>query len=193
MRSSLFALVAGVMLAAAEAAQADNGMLYVGAGLSRDSVDGITNNGFSLSDIDNTSWKALIGVRPVSYFGIEADYLDLGGQTTNIDNANAIYVHTSYRAFTGYAVGYLPIPVPFLDVFGKAGLTRWTSSGNSSFFGPPPPGLFSLSDNGTEFAWGFGAQAHLGNLAGRLEYEGFNLPNTNGARMLSLDLILYLM
>ncbi len=190
MRKLLLALAAPLALAAAAAAHADNGLLYVGAGLSRDSVDGITNNGFSLSDLDNTSWKALIGVRPVSYFGIEADYLDLGGQTTVLPTET---VHTSYRAFTGYAVGYLPIPVPFLDVFGKAGLTRWTSSGNSSFFGPPPPGLFSLSDNGTEFAWGVGAQAHLGNLAARLEYEGFNLPNTNGARMLSLDLILSLM
>jgi outer membrane immunogenic protein len=189
MRKSLLALIAPALLAAAAVARADNGLLYVGAGISHDSVDGINVNGFSLSDLDNTSWKALVGVRPVSYFGIEGDYLDLGGQRTQDAFGSA---HTSYRAFTGYAVGYVPLPVPFLDVFGKAGLTRWSSSGSTGFFAPPP-GLFSLSDNGTEFAWGVGAQVHLGNLAARLEYEGFNLPNTNGARIASLDLILYLM
>ena len=91
--------------------------------------------------------------------------------------------HVNYKAFTGYAVGYVPIPVPFLDIFGKAGLARWSSSGSSSFGGP---GLFSLSDSGTQFAWGIGAQVHVGNFGGRLEYENFGVRNTNGANLVSL-------
>jgi hypothetical protein len=79
--------------------------------------------------------------------------------------------------------------VPYLDVFGKAGLARWQSSGSTSFGGP---GLFSLSDEGTQFAWGIGAQAHVGNFGARLEYENFSIRNTNGANIVSLSVFLNL-
>jgi len=41
-----------------------------------------------------------------------------------------VNANPTYKAFAGYAVGFLPIPVPFLDVDGKAGLARWSSSGS---------------------------------------------------------------
>jgi hypothetical protein len=170
---------------AASAAQADSGYFYVGAGISKDKLSNITApNGTALSDLDNTSWKVYAGVRPVSLFAVEADYLDLGSQTSTFVGGSA---RTSYKAFAGYAEGYLPIPVPFLDVFGKAGFARWNQSGSTT------GGLFSLSRNGTEFAWGGGAQLHVGNIGGRLEYEHFNIPNTNGARLFSLSVYLNIM
>ena len=162
---------------AAGVAHADNGTFYVGAGVSRDNLKNIT---FTATDLNSTNWKIWAGLRPISVFAVEADYIDLGSQTVSNPAGST---HVNYKAFTGYAVGYVPIPVPFLDIFGKAGLARWSSSGSSSFGGP---GLFSLSDNGTQFAWGIGAQVHVGNFGGRLEYENFGVRNTNGANLVSL-------
>jgi hypothetical protein len=48
----------------------------------------------------------------------------------------------------------------------------------------------SLSTNGSEFAWGIGAQAHISMVGARLEYENFNIPNTSGARVASLSVFL---
>lgn len=168
---------------AAGVAHADNGTFYVGAGIARDNLKDITA---TASDLNSTNWKIWAGLRPMSVFAIEADYIDLGSQT--ISNP-ATSTHVDYKAFAGYAVGYLPIPVPYLDVFGKAGLARWNSSGGSSIPGGP---FFSLSDEGTQFAWGIGAQVHVGNFGGRLEYENFSIRNTNGANIVSLSVFLNL-
>lgn len=168
---------------AAGVAHADNGTFYVGAGIARDNLKDITA---TASDLNSTNWKIWAGFRPISVFAIEADYIDLGSQTINNPVTST---HVDYKAFAGYAVGYLPIPVPYLDVFGKAGLARWNSSGGSSFPGGP---FFSLSDEGTQFAWGIGAQVHVGNFGGRLEYENFSIRNTNGANIVSLSVFLNL-
>jgi hypothetical protein len=169
---------------------ADDNLFYIGAGISRNSVSDITNSGASFSDIDNTSWKVLAGFRPISPFAVEVDYMDLGSQTnTFFTGAES---HSDAKAFAGYAVGFLPIPVPFLDVYGKAGLARWRLDGTSGF--PAQPGnFFAFSNQGTEFAWGVGTQAHIGNIGGRLEYEDFKIPNTNGAKVFSLSFILSLL
>jgi len=177
----LLALLA--LALAAGAAHADNGTFYVGAGIARDNLKDITA---TASDLNSTNWKIWAGFRPISVFAVEADYIDLGSQTINNPVTST---HVDYKAFAGYAVGYLPIPVPFLDVFGKAGLARWNSSGGSSIPGGP---FFSLSDEGTQFAWGIGAQAHVGNFGGRLEYENFSIRNTNGANIVSLSVFLNL-
>jgi opacity protein-like surface antigen len=183
-----FPLMALAVTLGAGVAQAGNGLFYVGAGISRDKLSNVSSNGFGLRDLDNTSYKVLAGFRPISLFALEANYLDLGSQTTNFVDVSA---HTNYHAFAAYAVGFLPVPMPYLDLFGKAGLARWNSSGTSTVF--PSGSLFSLSDNGTSFAWGAGAQIHVGNIGGRLEYENVNIPHTNGAQIISLSVILSLL
>jgi opacity protein-like surface antigen len=188
-------LVSALALAAgAGAARADeedfSGRLYVGAGLSKDKLGGITHTGVPFSDIDKTSWKVLAGFRPVKVLGVEADYLDLGNRTSTF--INGVSSHADAKAFAGYAVGFLPLPVPFLDVFGKAGVARWKLNGSQSSGSLPRSGFFAFSDQGTEFAWGAGAQAHIGNIGGRLEYERFQIPNTSDARVFSLSVILSL-
>lgn len=172
-------LLALVLALGAGLAHADNGIVYLGAGLSNDNLRDVAATN---SNLNSTSWKVWAGVRPISLFAVEADYIDLGSQSVASPGGGT--THLSYKAFAGYAVGFLPIPVPWVDVFGKAGLARWNSSGST---GPgAPPGLFSLSDNGTEFAWGIGGQAHLGNFGARLEYESFSIRNTSGANIVSL-------
>jgi hypothetical protein len=185
MRKLLLALA---LTLAAGAAYADNGLLYIGAGLANDDLRDIAATNSNLS---STNWKVWAGVRPISLFAVEADYMDLGSQNVTTTTVPANTTHLSYKAFAGYAVGYVPIPIPYLDVFGKAGLARWTSSGNTT---PPYPGpLFSLSDNGTQFAWGVGAQLHFGNVGARLEYENFSIRNTGGVNLVSLSVFLNLL
>jgi hypothetical protein len=172
-----------VLTLGSAAARADD-LFYIGAGISSNKLSGITNGGISYASIDHTSWKALAGVRPVSFFAVEVDYTDLGsGSGTFFGMRNT---STDAKAFAGYAVGFLPLPVPFLDLYAKAGLSRWQLNGSST----QGTGLFSFSDSGTEFAWGAGAQVHFGMIGARLEYENFNIPSTSGAQIVSLDVLL---
>jgi outer membrane protein with beta-barrel domain len=186
----LIVLAAAVVTGTARADDSFNGLLYVGAGLSKNKIDGITHTGVPFDDLDQTSWKVLAGFRPIQPFAIEADYLDLGSHSSTI--IGGATAHTDAKAFAGYAVGFLPIPVPFLDVFGKAGVARWKLNGSEGAPSAPPAGLFAFSDQGTEFAWGAGAQAHIGNIGGRLEYERFRIPNTSDAQIYSLSVVLSL-
>jgi len=50
------------------------------------------------------------------------------------------------QVFAAYAVGFLPIPVPFLDIYGKAGLATSKLSTDQ--------GGLAASNHSTEFAWG---------------------------------------
>jgi hypothetical protein len=180
-----------VLALGAGVAQADNGTLYIGAGLTNDNLRDIAATN---SNLNSTNWKVWAGFRPISVFAVEADYMDLGSQNvTSMFVSGSSTTHIDYKAFAGYAVGYLPIPMPYVDVFAKAGLARWTSSGGNTIISPPTGNqFFSLSDNGTQFAWGAGGQLHIGNLGARLEYESFSIRNTSGANLVSLSVFLNL-
>ena len=190
-------LIVTVLALGAAIARADNGMLYLGAGITRDTLKDIAaTNG----DLDSTNWKVYAGFRPMSLLAVEADYIDLGSETLNgfggsgaasLPGTPPPSTHLQYKAFAGYLVGFAPIPVPYLDVFGKIGAARWTSSGGTYLPGETSS-FFSLSDNGTNFAWGVGGQVHVGNFGGRLEYENFNIRNTDGANVVSLSVFLNL-
>src|SRR5437588_5385514 len=67
MRTGLFM---AVLALGAGTAHADNGFIYVGAGVSKDKLSNIAPSG-GLADIDKTSWKVLAGLRPVSTFRSE--------------------------------------------------------------------------------------------------------------------------
>lgn len=173
MRRLLLIPLLTLAAASAQATGLVGANVYAGAGIMSASVDNLHGTGFN---IDNTSFKALAGLR-LSLLGAEVDYYHLGSESRSFyfggANANA-------RAFAAYAVGYLPLPI--LDFYGKLGLDRWQLSGSSA-----SPALFRFSESGTKLAWGVGAQAHFGNLVGRLEYERLNMANTDGARIVSLD------
>jgi hypothetical protein len=129
-----------------------------------------------------------------------ADYIDLGSENvtpppaatpvcppgTTCGPGGPSTTHLDYKAFAAYAVGYLPIPVPWVDVFAKAGVAHWTLSGSA------PPAI-SLSDNSSQFAWGAGGQVHMGDFGARLEYEAFSIRGTSGATLVSLSVFLNLL
>ena len=169
----------------ASVAHADNGSFYFGAGITSNKLNDIVLQGNNFPDIDSTSWKVFAGFRPIRVFAVEADYLDLGSKT--VEGACTVCCMAACRgitqsdaqAFAAYALGFLPIPVPFLDIYGKAGLARSKLNTNES-------GL-ATSNRGTEFAWGVGVQAHISLVGARLEYEDLKVPNSSGAKVASLS------
>ena len=171
-------LLAGVLVLAGSAVEAADGV-YLGAGIGKSNLDNVFGDGFSL-DSNGVSWKALVGFRPIDFFAVEANYLDLGNQTKNfgpgVQSANA-------KAFAAYGMGILPLP--YLDFFAKLGAARWQLDGSISGSGQ----FFAFDNHGTQFAYGSGAQANWGNFSVRLEYDGFQIRNTDGLAMYSVDAI----
>jgi hypothetical protein len=140
---------------------------------------GTTPAAFSAHD---TGWKAVIGVRPISFVGAELEYIDFGTAHGSIPGTFLVGnvqgdLHSNATALVG--VGYLPLPVPLLDIYVKAGVARYqTSDGFSS--GPlscrePLACIIGVSYpmNRTDarFAYGVGTQVKLAAFAIRAEYE----------------------
>lgn len=171
-------LLASALVLAADAAHADDLLgFYAGAGITRAKMEDIFHTNFNLS---NTSWKIYAGIRPIGFpIGMDVDYMDLGNAAAGTFKGIA---HADAKAFAAYAVGYAPIPVPNIDLYAKGGLARWQFNGSYT-----QPSLFSVSDNGTNFAWGLGGQVHfLGRLAVRLEYEHFNVRDADNVQLYTL-------
>ncbi len=169
MRMLLPALILGLAGTAAQAA--DNGF-YLGGGVSQAQVDDIFDSDI---DLDNTAWKVIAGFRPLDLFAVEANYLDLGSEQTVFGRANA-------KALSAMGLLYLPIPVPLLGVYAKAGVVRWELDGSVT------GNIARFDEDGTEFAWGGGAQLNFGSLSARLEYDNFDIENTDGVNVFSLGL-----
>lgn len=66
------------------------------------------------------------------------------------------------------------------------GVARWLSTYSNTFTFQGTACGHSVSDSGTEFAWGAGGQVRIGNFGARLEYEAFKISGTNGANVVSL-------
>ena len=163
------------------ATTADTG-LYVGAGYVRAQVNNVFGTSGYGFKIDDNAWKAIVGFRPIPPFAVEANYVNLGHQSQGLLGGYNPSGHADARAFDIFGVGLLPLgPV---DIYGKAGGARWTLSGNLQ---GPNSTLFALNRDGTSFVWGAGIQTHWGPIGGRLEYEHFQMPYTDGARLFSAD------
>jgi OmpA-OmpF porin, OOP family len=174
MRKSL--LLGGALALAAGAAHADPVLgMYVGAGALQSNVD---NAGDLDLDIHDKEWKLFAGIKPVaSPLGFEAEYVDFGSITTP-------FAHTSADAWAFDAIGHLPLPVPFTTVYAKAGLSRWDVSGSVAGF----PAL-QFSDTSSQFTYGAGVQVQVQGLGARLEYEHFNIADTNGANVFTIGVL----
>lgn len=157
-RQALAALGATAALAfAAVPAQAQGipGVdFYVGAGIGQSSAD--VSNTVGDFDEKDFAWKAFVGLRAVSYLGAELDYIDFGKPNGDGDTFK-------YKGFAGFGLFYVPIPLPVLDVYLKAGLARVDVD---------VPSL-DISNDDTKFAFGGGVQLKVGSFAVRAEYEQY--------------------
>jgi hypothetical protein len=176
-----------VLAIGANAAQADNGLFYFGAGITSNSAESIGVQGIdnSFPKISSTSWQVFAGFRPIKLFAVEADYLDLGGSANTFQSCVTvgscpIVWKSEAKAFAGYALGFLPIPLPNLDIYGKAGLASYKLNRSITSYGSSGAvyNSYEFPDRSTVFTWGAGVQAHIGIIGGRLEYEGFDKAST---------------
>jgi OOP family OmpA-OmpF porin len=169
---------AGLALVATCASAADNG-IYLGAAVSGDAT---LKGGQFQSDLDikNRPYKLILGIRPIDMFGVEANYVDFGNAKQTLLTPD-IGIDASAKFYDAFAVGYLPLPL--VDLYAKAGLVRWNTDVRLTTIAGPQP---RISDSGTGFAYGAGAQVRFGSLAARLEYERFEVSNSDRVDMLSL-------
>jgi hypothetical protein len=178
--------VKGAVLAAAAAlcsrtyADENSAGLYAGASLGIADVrsNGYANVDYYGFDEHHAAWKVFGGVRPIAPLGLEADYLDFGDASAG---AHYSYDSGSSNARAGvlYAVGYLPVPLPLLDVFGKFGIARLYQDTSLNYPVACVPGhecaqYFGLLREDvwtTAVAYGAGVQAKFANIGLRAEYE----------------------
>jgi hypothetical protein len=181
---------------------------YVGAGLGGATVHqdfyDIGDDAFrSFSDNQRFAWKVMMGIRPITWAGAELEYLDLGsaklGSSDFVpgDPSSGEFLggNSAARAGAGFAVGYLPLPVSGMDLFGKVGVTRLQmpyryadglpssscpSSGACEIF-------VSHHDVDTGPGYGGGAQFHFSAFAVRAEFERLST-NIGDPHMVSLGL-----
>ncbi len=138
--------------------------LYAGAGVGRATVNQtqFDDYGDVFRHIDGQplGWNAVIGVRPIPILGAEAEYIDFGNKHLA---AGAPFVLGGYtqqflggeahdRAGAVFAVGYLPLPIPWVEPFAKLGWAQiWEHDSYSGIYAIPvngvPIGQASASQN----------------------------------------------
>jgi opacity protein-like surface antigen len=187
--------ISGTLLAVVAAgtcagsASADNLLgFYAGAGIGESTVRSdnayVPDYGYFEHD-HHTAWKAIIGVRPLPFVGAELEYIDFGhpGGDNNYYNDYRYYGPDSHpRAIAAFGVGHLPLPLPFLDIYGKAGAARLHTNVNGFDGSHCPPYAQCIAPNAsqsqwdTRFAYGAGIQSRFWGLSVRAEYERINSP-----------------
>jgi hypothetical protein len=166
---TFISVVTLAMCVAAGGAGAVERGFYLGGALGQ-SDSGLSAGNVNYSDTD-VGYKLIAGFRPIKLLAVEVNYVDLG-------KTNSSGVEAKTKAFDGFVMGFLPLPV--VDIYGKVGAVAWKT--NASATG------FSLDHSGTDLAYGAGVQMHLGAVAARLEYEGFDVKQASTPTLLSLGL-----
>jgi hypothetical protein len=178
--------VFGLMCLQPAFAQSNPFGLYAGLGVGRSTM----GNGYEVFDPYDLSatpfakselgWKALIGVRPIPWVGAELEYIDFGTSRAGAEpaaivggfnNGQFLGGSAADRAGAIFAVGYLPVPRGWPELFGKVGWARlWGSYSytSESYLGAS---YISQTADSRGLAFGGGVQMHFGGLGVRAEYE----------------------
>lgn len=153
------------------ATAADNG-IYVGLSVGQANVE-LTEEVIDETlrfDGDDTGFKVIAGIRPLDWLAIEANYVNFG-------KAKDSGLEIDADGISAFAVGFLPVgPV---DLFAKGGLVSWDSEIGTR-------GITLSRDDGTDLAYGVGAQFRLGSLSLRAEYEVFDIDDVDDVNMFSI-------
>jgi opacity protein-like surface antigen len=153
-KSAAVAALATLSLAALapQAAAADNGF-YIGGGISQANTE-LSFEGFGSDDVDDTGFKIIGGWRPLDFLAIEANYIDLGGDSEDGTSIDSSVISVS---------GLLLAEIGIVDLYARAGMANWDTK--FEFDGD------SVSDDGWEPTYGVGVGVHFGSVGVRAEYE----------------------
>jgi hypothetical protein len=166
------AAVAACSLFSVPALAADNG-IYLGASVGQSNVK------YDELDLDfdasATGYKVIAGWRFLDWLAVEGNYVDLG---SGDDRVLGEKVESDVNGVTLSAVGFLPVgPV---DLFARVGAINWSADLDA-------PGLgIRGSDDGTDLAYGVGAQFRVWSLSVRGEYERFDISDADTVDMVSI-------
>lgn len=167
MKKLVFAAAAALCLATPVLA-ADDGGIYVGAGVGSMGVD---LGGFSGDDV---GFKVLGGWMFNPYIGAELEYIDGG---TAEDRGFEIDI----SGFNASLRGAYPFSDQF-SVFAKVGMMFWEADVTS----------FEVSgtDDGEDVSWGVGLGFDFtDNLGATVEYQGFEIEDTDTVDLISAALV----
>jgi hypothetical protein len=147
------------------AVAADNGF-YLGGSLGQanlqidDLSNGVATDDF---DADDMGFKLIAGIRPLDWLAVEAAYVNFGEPE---DTVLGQRLEAEGDGISAFAVGFLPTgPV---DLFAKVGLIAWDSKIGTAF-----------DDDGSDLAYGVGAQFRVLGLSIRAEYEKFEISDVD--------------
>ena len=174
MKTRYLACAAALLAFASVPGQAADNGIYLGASIGQSGVQA-DNVGFDGSDFDSSStgFKAIGGWRFIDWFAVELNYVDLG---TGDDRVDGEKFEIDASGVSLSAVGFLPVgPV---DLFARVGAINWDADLTSD--------LGRISDDGTDFTWGVGAQFRVWSLSLRAEYEQFDITDADTVDMVSL-------
>lgn len=138
-------------------------------------------------DEQHGGWKLVAGVRPIPLVGAELEYIDFGNPSSGFSNSSGIgfsliRADADAKAGAVFGLGYWPLPVPFLDIYGKLGVARLHTTSTEApvlpfscpaghFLCLPLRSVFHQSDWATDLAYGLGVQGTFRRLSVRVEYE----------------------
>lgn len=148
---------------------------YVGAAAGQGTTEISDPTGGSAFDSSGTSYKLHGGYRVMKFFGVEADYRSFGAPTEMIGGTE---YEVDTTAFDLFAVGVIPVASAF-ELFGKAGYSAWDADFNIA-------GVTAGNDDGGDLAYGLGAAYKMGRFALRVEWEQFEIENTDNMTMATL-------
>ena len=156
MKLTLFAALGslGLVAAAPRAQAADNGF-YLGAGVTQTNLD---IDDLAIGESEDNSFKVIAGFRPLDWLAVEANYIDLGGESGFGEQLEA-------KALTGSVLLLKEFAV--IDIYARLGVAKWDTDYSSENVD------ISASDDGWEPTYGVGIGAHFGSLGVRAEYERF--------------------
>ena len=172
-------MVAALLLLSVES-RADSGF-YLGGSVGTAVVEIDTGTPVNpvIFDEDDFAWKAFAGYNfdlPIIDLGIEAGYVNLGSPSADIGGIQFAVDTDGFEAF-----GLLGVNLGPVGVFAKAGVIAW----DAEFTVDGVTG----TDDGTDPAYGIGAKIGLGSLAFRLEFELFDIEDTEDVAMISAGVV----
>ena len=166
------AIAASCGLFSLSALSADNGV-YIGASVGESSVQ--FDDADLNFDASATGYKAIAGWRFLDWLAVEGNYVDLG---SGEDKVVGEKVESDVSGISLSAIGFLPVgPV---DLFARVGAINWDADVSAPDLG------FKDSDDGTDLAYGIGAQFRVWSLSIRGEYERFDISNADTVDLISV-------
>jgi OOP family OmpA-OmpF porin len=138
---------------APQASAADNGF-YLGAGITQTEFD---VDDIGSGELDDNSFKLIAGFRPLDWLAVEANYIDLGGES-----GDGVTLDTTAITLSALAIAEVGV----IDLYARVGMANWNADVEID-------GVGDFDDDGWEPTYGVGIGAHFGSLGVRAEYEMF--------------------